>query len=165
MARIKTVPTRMSLTGYARSRSLVEESDSHTVRRPKAHAVEVRAMATITPSNHTRHRVEVPRAAPLQKDLMPPIAKGTAVRKPASASDGYGVTLNPTSLIDHTTSPAAHRPVEMLISAQPRASLPCARLTAQAQAADAIAAATASPMSSIAVTARSPNQPLRRISA
>src|SRR6266849_262375 len=122
-------------------------------------------MATITPSNHTRQRVEVPRAAPLQKDRMPPIANGTALRKPASASEGYGVTPNPTSLIDHTTSPAAHRPVETLISAQPSASLPCARLTAQAQAADAIAAATASPMSSIAVTARSPNQPLRRISA
>ena len=121
-------------------------------------------MATITPSNHTRHRVDVPRAAALQKDRMPAMAKGTALKNPASASDGYGVTPNPTSLIDQTTSPAAHSPVEMLISAQPRLSRQCARLTAQAHAADAIAAATASPMSSIAVTARSPNQPLRRIS-
>jgi len=73
------------------------ELDSQTVRRPKPQAVEVRARATITPSNQMRQREEVPRASP-QKARMPAIAKGTAARKPTSANDGYGTgTPIPTS--------------------------------------------------------------------
>ncbi len=81
------MPIRTSDTGYARSKSLVGESEFQTSRRPKPQAVEIRASPTIRPSNHTRHCAEVPRAAP-QKQRMPAIAKGTAARKPASASEG-----------------------------------------------------------------------------
>src|SRR5439155_21191472 len=95
---------------------------------PNAHAVEVRARATMTPANQTRHREDVPRAPP-QKARMPANANGTAHRKPASASDGYGTcTPIPTSQIDQTTSPADHRAVEMLMSPQPSRSFPAARL-------------------------------------
>src|SRR2546430_13823243 len=123
MARMRIVPIRMSLTGYARSRILVELLDSHTDFRPNAQAVDVRARPTMSPSNHTRQREDVPRGA-LQNARMPPMAKGTAARKPASANDGYGVgTLRPTSQMDHTTSPADHSPAEMPISVQPIRSL------------------------------------------
>ena len=44
-------------------------------------------MATMRPSNHTRHFAEVPRGAP-QKLRMPATAKGTDAKNPASASDG-----------------------------------------------------------------------------
>src|SRR5205807_398634 len=97
MARMRIVPIRMSLTGYARSRILVELLDSHTDFRPNAQAVDVRARPTMSPSNHTRQREDVPRGA-LQNARMPPMAKGTAERKPTSASEGYGVwTFRPTS--------------------------------------------------------------------
>src|SRR2546430_13258731 len=76
MARMRIVPIRMSLTGYARSRILVELLDSHTDFRPNAQAVDVRARPTMSPSNHTRQREDVPRGA-LQNARMPPMAKGT----------------------------------------------------------------------------------------
>src|SRR5258708_13585518 len=105
MARMRTVPMRMSPTGYARSSNLVVELDSQTARSPKPQAVEVRAMATIRPSNQMRQRADVPRASP-QKARMPATANGTADRNPASAKDGYGtVTPSPTSSIDQTTPP------------------------------------------------------------
>src|SRR5260370_37170995 len=113
-------------------------------------------MATMRPSNQTRQCDAVPRGA-LQKARMPRKAKGTAERNPTSASDGYGVGMfRPTSKQDHTNSPAAQSPVEMLISAQANLSLPVERVAAHAHAADASAAATASPMSSTAVTPRGP---------
>src|SRR5436305_5752335 len=97
MARIRIVPIRMSPTGYARSRILVGLLDVHTDFSPNAHAVDVRARATMTPSNQTRQCEDVPRGA-LQNARMPPMAKGTAERKPTSASEGYGVwTFRPTS--------------------------------------------------------------------
>src|SRR5258708_16606680 len=89
MARMRTVPTRISPTGYARSSHLVVEAESHTARNPKPHAVEVRAMETMMPSNHTRQRADVPRASP-QNERMPAIANGTADRNPPSPTDGHG---------------------------------------------------------------------------
>jgi len=53
----------------------------------------------------------------------------------------------------------------MLISAQPRRSFPADRLAAQTHAAEAMAAATASPMSSVAVTACCPKKTVRMFSA
>ena len=97
MARMRIVPIRMSPTGYARSRILVGLSDVHTDFSPNAQAVDVRANATMTPSNQTRQREEVPRALP-QKARMPANANGTADRNPASARDGYGTCRpSPTS--------------------------------------------------------------------
>src|SRR5260370_41948109 len=112
----------MSESGYGRLSDLAAQGPpaSHTVRSPKPHAVEVRARATITPSNQTRHREDVPRAASLQKARMPATANGTANRNPASASDGDGTGIrSPTSYIDQTTSPAAPRPVEIARRAPP----------------------------------------------
>src|SRR5205814_10106719 len=67
--------------------------------------------------------------------------------------------------IDQTTWPAAQRPVEMLINAQPSRFLPSLRRAALAQAAEAIAAARASPMSSMAITVFCPNGSNLRVSA
>src|SRR5438094_9727942 len=107
MARIRTVPIRMSETGYARSNALVVHgsSDAYTVRSPKPHAVEVSARATMTPSNQTRQCADVPRAS-LQKARIPATANGTADRNPASASDGQGTcSPSPTAYLAHTTQP------------------------------------------------------------
>src|SRR5260370_12884734 len=119
MARIRTVPTTMSKRGYARLSALAAHGPpaSQTVRSPKPHAVEVRARATITPSNQTRHRDDVPSAASLQNARMPATANGTANRKPTSASDGDGtVTRSPTSYIDQTTAPPRQKPVVLALS-------------------------------------------------
>src|SRR5260370_24100249 len=145
MARIRTVPTTMSDSGYARLSALAAQGPpaSQTVRSPKPHAVEVRARATMTPSNQTRHREDVPKAASLQKARMPATANGTANRNPASASDGDGTGIrSPTSYIDQTTSPPAQRPLEMAINAQPRRSLPEARLADQTKPAKSSAHVT-----------------------
>ncbi len=71
--------------------------ESQTDFSPNAHAVDVRAMATMTPSNQTRQCDDVPRGA-LQNARMPKNANGTAARNPTSASDGYGTGIfRPTS--------------------------------------------------------------------
>src|ERR1700686_4031461 len=119
-------------------------------------ATNMRASATMAPSNHSRSRTEVPREE-VKKAMMPAPASGTAPRKPTSAADGYGTaTPIPTSYTDQATSPIPHARADADGRAQPSLWRPLLRLAASAQQATATNAATASPMSSTAIVMRSP---------